>query len=334
MNSLYKTSGNIARATFGVACAAVVVSAALAQPAWRPERNVELIVGSTPGSGQDKTARIIQKIWKDAKLVEATSSVVNKPGGGGVIADTYVAQRMGDGQTLMTASPTLLTNHISGRSKLNYSDFTPVAMLFDEYISFVVRTESPFKSGGDLIAALRKDPASVSFGFGTSIGNANHISIALLARALGVDVKQMKVVVFNSTSDASVAVMGGHVDVAAATANTVAGQLESGRMRALAVAAPQRLGGIYAKVPTWREMNVEAVASSSRSIFAPKGLTAAQAAYWEGVFAKVVDDPSWKQEVESNLWVAHYVAGAGFRKLLEEEYAKLAGIMGSLGLAK
>ncbi|MCE9638970.1 MAG: hypothetical protein K8S22_02275, partial [Betaproteobacteria bacterium] len=173
-----------------------VISAAFAQPAWRPDRNVELIVGSTPGSGQDKTARVIQKIWKDAKLVEVTSSVVNKAGGGGIIADTYVSQRAGDAQTLMTASPTLLTNHIAGRSKLNYTDFTPVALLFDEYIAFVVRPESALKSSADLIAALRKDPASVSFGFGTSIGNANHISIALLAKALGVDVKQMKVVVF------------------------------------------------------------------------------------------------------------------------------------------
>ena len=77
-----------------------------------------------------------------------------------MIADTYVAQRAGDAHTLMTASPTLLTNHIAGRSKLNYTDFTPVALLFDEYIAFVVRPESPFKTGNELIAALKKNPAS------------------------------------------------------------------------------------------------------------------------------------------------------------------------------
>ena len=320
------------------ACAAatalLAAAPAFAQQAWRPDRNVELIVGSTPGSGQDKTARVIQRIWKDARLVESTSAVVNKVGGGGVIADTYVAQRAGDAHTLMTASPTLLTNHISGRSKLNYTDFTPVALLFDEYIAFVVRPESPFKTGNELIAALKKNPASVSFGFGTSIGNANHISIALLAKALGIDAKEMKVVVFNSASDASIAVMGGHIDVVAATANTVATQIEGGKMRALAVAAPQRMGGVYAKVPVWRDMKVDAVASSYRSIFGPKGFTPAQAAYWEAVFAKVVEDASWKQEIESNLWVSHYVPGNAFRKLLEEEYASLAVVMGSLGLAK
>ena len=223
-------------AIFACAAAAVLfpIAPVLAQQAWRPDRNVELIVGSTPGSGQDKTARVIQRIWKDARLVETTSAVVNKVGGGGVIADTYVVQRAGDAHTLMTASPTLLTNHIAGRSKLNYTDFTPVALLFDEYIAFVVRPESPFKTGNELIAALKKNPASVSFGFGTSIGNANHISIALLAKALGIDAKDMKVVVFNSASDASLAVMGGHIDVVAATANTVATQIEGGKMRALA----------------------------------------------------------------------------------------------------
>ena len=105
-----------------VAGATLVAVPAGAQSTWRPDRNVELVVGSTPGSGQDKTARVIQRIWKDAKLVEVTSSVVNKPGGGGAIADAYVSQHVGDAHTLMTASPTLLTSHITGRSKLNYTD--------------------------------------------------------------------------------------------------------------------------------------------------------------------------------------------------------------------
>ena len=113
-----------------VAGATLVVVPAGAQSTWRPDRNVELVVGSTPGSGQDKTARVIQRIWKDAKLVEVTSSVVNKPGGGGAIADAYVSQHAGDAHTLMTASPTLLTSHITGRSKLSYTDYTPIALLF------------------------------------------------------------------------------------------------------------------------------------------------------------------------------------------------------------
>ena len=67
----------------GAAATALLAAApVLAQQTWRPDRIVELIVGSTPGSGQDKTARVIQRIWKDAKLVEATSAVVNKVGGG------------------------------------------------------------------------------------------------------------------------------------------------------------------------------------------------------------------------------------------------------------
>lgn len=137
-----------------VAGATLIVAPAGAQSTWRPERNVELVVGSTSGSGQNKSARFIQRIWKDAKLVEVTSSVVNKPGGGGAIADAYVSQHTGDAHTLMTASPTLLTSHITGRSKLNYTDYTPIALLFDEYIAFVVRPESAVKNRSDLIAAL------------------------------------------------------------------------------------------------------------------------------------------------------------------------------------
>ena len=164
----------------------------------------------------------------------------------------------------------------------------------------------------------------MSFGFGTSIGNANHISIALLAKALGVDVKQMKVVVFNSASDAAVAVMGGHVDVAAATANTVAAQLEAGRMRALAIAAPQRLAGDTQRCRPGATF--ERGCGCPRSTAAPSSqrLTPAQTTYREAVFAKVVEDPSCEQEIESNPGVPALCAERGFQKTTDEEYAKLS----------
>src|SRR5690242_2823459 len=69
-------------------------------PAWKPARNVEIVVGVGPGGGIDRTARFIQKLVQDQRLVEVTTTVVNKPGGGGIIAQTHLNQRPGDAHYL------------------------------------------------------------------------------------------------------------------------------------------------------------------------------------------------------------------------------------------
>src|SRR3970282_3002810 len=99
---------------------------ALAQ-AWSPQRNVEIVVGSAPGGSNDKTARTVERVLMENKLVNTSIAVVNKPGGGSSIAFTYVSQRPGDPHTLLVGLTGPLTNHITGRSKLRHTDFTPIA---------------------------------------------------------------------------------------------------------------------------------------------------------------------------------------------------------------
>src|SRR5688572_22705713 len=62
---------------------------------WKPERPVDIVVGSAPGGGNDKSARVLQKIFKDIGLPEV--NVVNRVGGGGAVAYTYVSQKSADG---------------------------------------------------------------------------------------------------------------------------------------------------------------------------------------------------------------------------------------------
>src|SRR5688500_1191940 len=119
--------------------------------AWKPQKNVELIVPGGAGGGQDRTARIMQKIMQGG-LVPTTVTVVNRPGGGSNLAYIYLNQFTGDGHYLASATATLLTNHVLGTSLLNYTHFTPVSVLYTEYIGFAVKTDAPFKSGNDIVA--------------------------------------------------------------------------------------------------------------------------------------------------------------------------------------
>src|SRR5687768_6924400 len=92
------------------------------ESSWKPERTVEFIIPATAGGGQDRTARIIQKILQDERSVPTPINIVNKGGGGGNIAYAYLQQFKGDGHYVATASPTLITNHILGTSPISYND--------------------------------------------------------------------------------------------------------------------------------------------------------------------------------------------------------------------
>lgn len=324
---------------FARACAAVLVmaSALWAHDAraqgWKPEKNVELIVPGGAGGGQDRTARVIQKVLQEG-LVPTSVSVVNRTGGGSNIAYIYLNQFAGDGHYLASATATLLTNHILGVSPLSYTHFTPVSVLYGEYIGFAVSAAGPFKSGKDIIARLKSAPDSVSFAFGTSAGNANHIGIALALKAAGIDASRAKTVVFKASIEATNALMGGHVDVVATPISTYLPVLGTGKIRIVAIAAPKRVGGKFADVPTWKEQGYDAVMPSFRMFIGAKGLTAAQLSYWDGVFAKLAASPEWKQELEANEWQGSYMTSAESRRFLDARYDEYRKILTELKLAR
>ncbi|HEY0336297.1 MAG TPA: tripartite tricarboxylate transporter substrate-binding protein, partial [Burkholderiales bacterium] len=143
---------------------------------WSPQKNVELVVGSAPGGSNDKTARTVERIVVLNKLIPTSITVSNKPGGGSTIAFTYVQQHAGDPHYLLVGTPSLLTNHITGLSKLHYNDYTPIASLLNDYVVFAVNSASPIKSGKDLAERLKKDPKSIAIGFATTLGSHNHIA--------------------------------------------------------------------------------------------------------------------------------------------------------------
>ena len=317
-----------------VAGICAVASAVCAAQTWSPQKNVEIVAASAPGGSNDNTARTLERVLSMHKLVPVTMTVVNKPGGGATIAHTYVNQRAGDPHYLLIATSGLLSNHIIGASPLTAADFTPIASLLEDYVVFAVNASSPIKTGKDLADRMKKDPKSLSLGFANAFGSSRHIAAGMFIKALGGNPRDLKPVVFKGSAEAIPALLGGHLDVVVIGAINAVAHIGSGRMRIVGVGAPQRLGGPFASAPTWREQGIDVAYGSWRAIFGPKGLTAPQIAYWEGVFRKVSESPEWKADLEKNFWSPHFVTGAQLRKDIEQEYAATKAVLVDLGLAK
>jgi putative tricarboxylic transport membrane protein len=325
------TSRHDVRILVGLGLLAALMAGPGAAQEWRPQKNVEIVVAAGAGGSADRSSRVAQK-YLQALPGMPSVSVINRQGGGGTIAWTYIAQHPNDPHYLGTLSPGLVTNEIVGTSKLSYRDFTPLNILMREYIVVSVLASMPFKSARDITVRLKKDPASITFGFAAALGNQNHVVLGMMARAASVDPKALKVVVFNSGNLAATALLGGHIDVLAGTPGTILPHITGGRARAIGISGPERQKGAYASVPTLREQGLDAVYYSWRGFLGPRGLTAAQIAFWEQAFAKVVQADEWKDDYVKNAWIEDFRGAAETRKHLDAEAEFLRKILVELGV--
>ena len=169
-------------------------------------------------------------------------------------------------RTTSKCPPTSLpTNHITGKTAHAWNDFTPIAMLCDEFIgsrSKRIRRSKTGRTSQNYCAKI----AALPVGIATSAGNTNHIALALLAKRVGGDVKSSKSSCSIPAPKSTTALLGGHVGLVTTPAATALPHMQSGALRIIAVAAPKRLGGALAQVPTWRELGYDIVVSNWRPV--------------------------------------------------------------------
>lgn len=334
VNNSCRTS-RFARVLALAACVAALVSApAAAQTTWKPERNVEIVSGTAAGGAVDRANRTAQKIWQDLKILDVTTTVVNRPGGGNTIAWNYLNQRAGDGHFVSVAPYTLLTNKIVGTSPLTWNDFSTLALLFNEYITIAVRNDSPIRTADDLVQRLKKDPGALSIAVASTLGNHIHIGIAKPLKAAGVDIRKLKVVAFKSSGESVTALLGGHIDVASATTPNVIAQMQAGTIRVIAISSGARIPGALASVPTWKEHGVDGTFLASQGAIGPRGLNAAQVAFWEGAFQKLAQSEEWKKELASNYWDGNFRGSRDAARYYAEQADELRVLLTELGLAR
>jgi putative tricarboxylic transport membrane protein len=327
---------SVARGLAALTCATILVAhpVTVTAQSWKPDHNVEFLSPSGPGGGSDRVVRAVDLVIRNNKLIDVTTAVINKPGAGGDIAWKWLNENGDGGHHLSLMTGNLLTNHITGRSTLNYSDLTCVAQLFSEASGVAVRADSPIKNGKDLLERLKKDPSSVSVAVGTAFGGSGHITIALATKSVGGDAKKIKAVVFPAFSQALSAVLGGHVDIVLNPHSSLIPQVTAGKIRAIAVSTPERVGGVLADVPSFKELGADVHVEAFRAIVGPKGMPAEQVAYWEAVMKKMSETSEWKKNVERSGWIAKFAGSKDCSAGLKLHYGLMREGLAELGLAK
>jgi putative tricarboxylic transport membrane protein len=277
--------------SLAVAVATCATFATLANAADYPERDVTLIVQSSPGGGSDIIARMIAGIVNDEKLSPTQLLVENKPGGGGAIAYNYVAQRKGDPYFLGTIATSFFVAPLMGQSPAKVDDFQPIAVIAGDPFILVAKADAGISSLDDIKAkgVVR-------------IGNTGPVTDpALLAVSLGNELDvEVRTVPFNGDGEVTTALLGGHIDLQFGNASEVMAQIEAGRVLPIAVTSPERLAS-QPDVPTFKELGSDIELMLYRGVVMPKDVPEDAVAFWEDAMKKVSESETWKtQYVERN----------------------------------
>src|SRR5256714_11933505 len=138
---------------------AVAMAGAAAAHAFKPTRTVEVVVHTGPGGGSDLLARAVATMIEKEKLLPVRMQVVNKTGGGGAVAAAYLAEKAGEQHTIGFFTGVWLTSPLtSAEARVSLKDLTPVVRLVLEPAVIAVKTDAPYKTLADFVAAARPHP--------------------------------------------------------------------------------------------------------------------------------------------------------------------------------
>ena len=239
-------------------------AAALAQATY-PSKNIEVVVPFAPGGGTDNLMRMITGIMDENKWSPVALNVNNRVGGSGTVGYAYLINKRGDSHVVAGATPMIVSGKLQGRLSGNHRDAITVLMIvaIDE-LMISVRTESPFKTIEEFVAAARAKPGTLTVG-GTGIHNDDHIFAHLFEQAAKI---KLKYVPFNSGGEVTAALMGGHVDAGIMNPNEISAQVEAGKAKNLAVAARKRMSDAP-DVPTFAERGHKFYWEQMRGVVGP-----------------------------------------------------------------
>jgi tripartite-type tricarboxylate transporter receptor subunit TctC len=309
----------------GGAAALGFAAPARAQGAWAPSRTVTVVVPYPAGGPTDVLARAVaQEIG--AGLGQPVV-VENVGGAAGVTGTLRVAQGNPDGHLLCFSTNQTHATNISlipnggGYHPLN--DFAPIAKVVDLQHVLVVKNDLPVRTVAELVALAKREPGRLSCG-STGQGSASHLTLELFKLRAGTDIQH---VAYRGSAPLLQDLLGGHVDLSFATVPTVLGQIRAGRLRAIAVASPNKSAHLP-DLPTVAEAGVQGVeADAWLALFAPAAIPAPALQRYIALVTEAAGRESLRNAVNQQGMTVNLVTGDAFRRFLEADIQRWAEVV-------
>ena len=317
-------------ATSLTACGGVTSDKGGSTDSGKPVTDLRIMVPNSAGGGYDITARTAAKVMEEDKITSGTE-VFNLEGAGGTVGLARTVNEKGNANLTMLMGLGVVGASYTNKSKATLTETTPIVKLIEEYGAVMVPKDSKFKTITDLIDAWKADPRSLSVGGGSSPGGPDHLFPMQLAKAVGVEPKQVRFVSYDGGGDLLPALLGNKIDFATSGVGEFKDQIANGDIRVLAVSGEQAVEGVDA--PALKEEGIDLVFTNWRGVVAPPGISDEDRDRLIGVFEKMHETPEWKEALKANSWADAFETGDDFGTFIEEQDKRVADTLGELGLA-
>jgi putative tricarboxylic transport membrane protein len=312
----------------GILAAAAI---GMATAASAQVNELKIMAPAAPGGGWDQTARSMQQALTQAGIVKNVQ-VTNVPGAGGTIGlSQLVSANKGDGNQLMVNGYVMVGAILTNKAPVGLDQTTPIARLTAEYEAIVVPADSPIKDAKDLAAAVKADPAKVTWA-GGSAGGVDHIAAALFAKAVGADPTKINYVPFSGGGEALAAILGGKVTAGISGYGEFESQIKAGKLRLIGTTSPSKLPNVDG--PSLKEQGIDLEIANWRSVVAPPGITPEERKALIETVDKMAKSKEWQEILKQKGWIDSYMSGEAFAKNLTEEIARTREVLTSVGLVK
>lgn len=286
-----------------------------------PTRFLEVVVPFAPGGAVDNTIRIIGT--EAEKLLGQKITILNKPAGGSVEGQRFVANAKPDGYTLLAMTSSIVSNILTKNVDFTLDSLDPLIMYsFDPFV-FVVNADLPYKTLTEVVAASKLKPLTAST---PGKANSKHIAGMLIEDKTGA---KFNYVHTKGASEGVPMIGGGHVQVGCWSWAEVRPLVEQGKIRPIAIMAEQRDPKLP-DVPTFKEEGVELFYGAWRGIAAPKGLEPETRDILINALTKSVNSAEVKEKFSKAGFPIVYKDAKGFRKYVEEDYVSLKKTLAAL----
>jgi len=292
----------------------------------KPLNNLDWVVPANPG-GYSQTSTAISESLKKEGLLSTYSSTF-KPGAGGTVGLGFFQEIKAKPESVLITGLAMAGGIPTNKSPLKLEASTPVAKVMREYQALVVPANSKYKTLASFIAAWKANPKMPLSG--GSSGSTDHQFLGLLAKANGIDPKQMNFVVHSGGPEVVASLLSGATVAGTSGTAEFLAQVKAGKLRVLAISSAKRLSGYPAK--TLKEQGVDLVYGNWRGVMATADISEADRVNLVRALDAMRGTKTWQGYLKQYNWDDEWVAGKAFGEFLKTELPLVAGVIKDLGL--